>query len=171
MFSLLNQTVKLVSFNPRAELHGESKVPAADLKIELKSSNDVLSEFHPSLKQSFYDKPSDATQEELDINGPGWLPRKRFPDIGPIKLTKDFAGYTMTIHFGVSGASDIKLLDVALDGFRFDMQDGGTVVTTFRAIVHPEESEAGRLYGLVQREIAVSLIPPSESSDMFKEAA
>ena len=54
MFSLANQSAKLTSVNPRAEIHGTDHVMAADLKFEIKVGNDVLSEFDPSLKSSLY---------------------------------------------------------------------------------------------------------------------
>ena len=50
MFSLHNQAAKLMSVNPRAEINGTDHVMAADLKLEIKVSNDLLSEFDPSLK-------------------------------------------------------------------------------------------------------------------------
>ena len=64
MFSLANQAAKLVNVNPRAELHGADKKLAVDLKFEIKVSNDVLSEFDPSLKGSLYKKADDGEYEE-----------------------------------------------------------------------------------------------------------
>jgi hypothetical protein len=50
MFSLANQAAKLTNVNPRAELHGQDKKLAVDLKFEVKTSNDVLSEFDSSVE-------------------------------------------------------------------------------------------------------------------------
>ena len=60
MFSLRNQAAKLTNVNPRAELHGQDKKLAVDLKFEIKVSNDVLSEFDASLKGSLYKKADDG---------------------------------------------------------------------------------------------------------------
>jgi len=65
MFSLKNQAAKLTNVNPRAELHGQDKKLAVDLKFEIKVSNDVLSEFDPSLKGSLY-KKADAMAETIN---------------------------------------------------------------------------------------------------------
>ncbi len=53
-FSLNESKVKIVDVNPRAELHGEDPKPACDIKLTTILPNDVLAEFHPSLKSAFY---------------------------------------------------------------------------------------------------------------------
>jgi len=158
MFSLANQAAKLTSVNPRAEIHGTDHVMAADLKFEIKVGNDVLSEFDPSLKSSLY-KKADGPQGEL-ITDAGHLPALKFPLMGPVKWGKEFSGYETVIHYGVSGAQDIHLIDCEVDNFRFDCQDGGTVAVSFRVIAHPEPNELGRLCEMIQQEVEMSLIEP-----------
>lgn len=53
-FQLEEQTAVLLHINPRPEKHGEDNVPAADLKVELTSGNEILSLFHPSLRSLLY---------------------------------------------------------------------------------------------------------------------
>lgn len=161
MFSLLSSPAKLININPRAEIHGPDKALAADLKIEIKVSNDVLSEFDPSLKSSFY-KKADEAQGEL-IEDPGHLPSLKFPLMGPLHWGKEFAGYRTIIHLGVTGQSDIEMIDCEVDHFKFNCQEGGTVIVSFRIIAHPEGSQIGKLCELIQHEISISLTPPSES--------
>ena len=171
MFSLANQAAKLTSVNPRAEIHGTDHVMAADLKFEIKVGNDVLSEFDPSLKSSLY-KKADGPQGEL-ITDAGHLPSLKFPLMGPVKWGKEFSGYETVIHYGVSGAQDIHLIDCEVDNFRFDCQDGGTVAVSFRVIAHPEPTELGRLCEMIQQEVEMSLIEPEADKGGFemKEAA
>lgn len=171
MFSLANQSAKLTSVNPRAEIHGTDHVMAADLKFEIKVGNDVLSEFDPSLKSSLY-KKADGPQGEL-ITDAGHLPSLKFPLMGPVKWGKEFSGYETVIHYGVSGAQDIHLIDCEVDNFRFDCQDGGTVAVSFRVIAHPESSELGRLCEMIQQEVEMSLIEPEADKGGFemREAA
>jgi hypothetical protein len=165
MFSLEKQNAKLTAVNPRAEIHGEERKPAVDLKFEIKTSNDILSEFDPSLKHSLYRKPdANDTQQQL-IDEPGHFPVFRFPLMGTIKWGKEFAGYDTRIHWGVSGKDDIILGDCQVDGFRFECQDGGTVVTGFRVIAHADEHAMGKLCGLVQQDVEMSLIPPEEDAE------
>lgn len=171
MFSLANKTAKLTSVNPRAEIHGSDHVMAADLKFEIKVGNDVLSEFDPSLKSSLY-KKADGPQGEL-IQEVGHLPSLKFPLMGPVKWGKEFSGYEVVVHYGVSGKGDIRLMTCEVDQFRFDCQDGGTVVIGFRVIAHPEPVELGRLCEMIQQEVELSMIEPSEeqqADDMLKAA-
>jgi hypothetical protein len=171
MFSLANQAAKLTSVNPRAEIHGQDHVMAADLKFEIKVGNDVLSEFDPSLKSSLY-KKADGPQGEL-IQEAGHLPNLKFPLMGPVKWGKEFSGYEVVVHYGISGKEDIRLLTCEVDQFRFDCQDGGTVVVSFRVIAHPEPVELGRLCEMIQQVVELSLIEPTEEQQQseLREAA
>lgn len=171
MFSLQNQKAKLTNVNPRAELHGQDKKLAVDLKIEIKVSNDVLSEFDPSLKSRLY-KKADEGRAEL-ISEPGHLPALKFPLMGAVKWDKKLAGYETVIHYGVSGTQDIHMIECEIDNFRFDCQDGGTVGVAFRVIANPESTDLGRLCEMIQQEVEMSLIEPAIESvqELFKEAA
>lgn len=160
MFELTNQSAKLSSVNPRAELHGTDKVTACDLHFEIKVPNDVLSYFDPSLKSSLYRAPdANDSQGEL-IDDPMHLPVLRFPQMGAVKWGKEFAGYELHIPFGISGQADIELGECSVDKFKFDCQDGGTVIVGFRVIAHPSEGDLGRLCGMIQQDVEVSLVPP-----------
>lgn len=155
MFSLSRQTVRLASVNPRAELHGEERIPAVDLKIDMKVSNDVLSEFDSALKGSLY------MRGEADlVDDPGHLPVLRFPLMSAFKWGKEFVGYALRIHWGVSGRDDIVLLECGVDGFRFECMEGGSVAVCFRVQAHPDEHDFGRLCALVQQDVDISLDPP-----------
>jgi len=167
MFSLNEQKAKLSNVNLRAELHGEETKIAVDLKIEAKMSNDVLSEFDPDLKSSLYKKANDPDQPML-IDEPGHLPNLKFPNMSPIKWGSKGAGYESVINWGVSGKDDIRLIQTEIDGFRFECQEGGTVGVSFRIIAHPTPEEIGRLSELVQREITLSLFPPS-ADEQFRQ--
>lgn len=170
MFSLKNQKAKLTSVNPRAELHGQDKKLAVDLKFDIKVSNDVLSEFDPSLKSALYAK-SDSQGDLIDE--PGHLPKLKFPLMGSIKWGKDLAGYETIIHYGISGTQDIHMIECQVDNFRFDCNDGGSVGVSFRVIAHPESDQLGRLCEMIQQEVEMSMIEPAPESvqELFGEAA
>lgn len=171
MFSLEKQKAKLANLNLRAELHGEEHVTAADLTIKATVSNDTLSEFHPSLKSAFYQK-GDEAQGEL-IDDPGHLPAIKFPNLGqPLKWDQTFEGYETTVHFGIGGPSDVVLTDCKVDSFKFDCKDGGSIEIMFRIQAHPSAEQIGKLSGLIQNDIELSLLPPeAQGQDELKEAA
>ncbi|MDR0769960.1 MAG: hypothetical protein LBE75_01985, partial [Burkholderiales bacterium] len=160
MFTLQKQTAKLTNVNPRSELHGEEKHLAADLNFEIAVSNDVLSEFSPTLKSSLYRKLSNG-EGDLLPEEPGTLSKLKYPELCPVKWNSQLNGYEMVIHYGVTKTQDIKLIDCTVDKFRFDCQDGGTVIVQFRIVAHPEPTELGRLCEMIQQEVEMTLIEPA----------
>lgn len=163
MLTLEKQKTKLTSLNPRTEKHGDENVPAADLKFTFDGPNDVLSLFDSALKSSFYRKPDAQDAQGELVDEPGYLPKLRFPKIPGIKWDAEMIGAKLTVHYGTGGKSDI-VLDVDVDGFAFEFKDGGTVSTSFRAKAKPDDKQIGKLYGLIQCEVDVSLAP-AESSE------
>jgi hypothetical protein len=161
-FALERQQVKLANFNARSELHGEDREPAADLKIEMTAPNDILSEFDPDLKSSLYRKANGTdAQAELLSDGPGYLPKLRFPKMGAFDWGEQLAGAVLTIHWGPSGRSDLVLQECIVDKFSFAASDGGQVFITFRVRCKPDEKQAGKLFTMTQTTIEISLAPPT----------
>ncbi len=163
MFNLKRQSAKLTSLNPRAEIHGEDRVPAADLKFEITAGNDALSEFHPSLRSFLFERPA---KPDLADDGQS-LTDLRFKLLGPLKLGAELAGYDLRVHWGVSGHDDIAMSECEVDNFRFDCQEGGSVAISFRVIAHPAERDMGRLCSLIQREVEISLTEPGADEDLL----
>lgn len=166
MFSLANTNATLVNVNPRAEKHGDENRLACDLKFEVSLPNDVLSEFHPTLKGFLYHKSSNPTDGDLidqaKADDPGWLPNLRIPELQPLKHKAELTGATITVHAPVSKQNDIVIEGCHVDGFTFDCQEGGTVNVTFRAQAHPDEKTIGKLCSYIQEEVEISVEPPGE---------
>jgi hypothetical protein len=169
MFTFKNQKAKLSNINLRSEKHGEEGVLAIDLGIEATVSNDTLSEFHHSLKSAFYEKGDDAQKELLDE--PGRLTKLKFPNLGqPIKWDQEFEGYEATVHLGIGGPSDVVMTECKVDSFRLDCKDGGSVGIKFRVLAHPSQEQVGKLSGLIQSDIELTLLPPEEQQELAKAA-
>ncbi|ACT50908.1 hypothetical protein [Methylovorus glucosotrophus] len=169
-FSLMNSKAKLANVNPRAELHGEDKLLAVDLTVEVTGTNNVLSEFHPSLKSAFY-KKDDAAQGEL-IDDDNHLPQLKFPEIEGFKWQHELDNYKVVVHYGIGGPSDITMQECKVDSFKFTTKEGGTVVTKFRIQCHPTPEETGKLCGLIQQDINLSLVHVAPAAnEEFQEAA
>lgn len=156
---------RLMSVNPRAECHGEDKALGADIRLEIKTTNDVLSEIHPSLKHSFFDKADDP-QGELIEREPGHMPKLRFPDMkGPIKWDWDSVGYTFHVHYGMSGKSDIRQNDCKIGKLAFSPIEGGSISLGLRLQFSPTPETMGRLCELIGQDITISLEPPSDGEE------
>ncbi len=155
-------TARLMSVNPRAECHGEDKALGADIKLEIKTTNDVLAEIHPSLKSLLF-MPPDESQGELLERDPHHMPKLRFPDMkGPVKWDWDSVGYTLHVHYGVSGKSDIRQLDCKIGKLTFAPIEGGSVSLGLRLQFSPTPETMGRLCELIGQDITLSLEPPSD---------
>ena len=171
MLDLDHQTGQLANLNLRAEKHGDENVSGADLKVSIRVSNDMLSEFHPSLKASFYRAPDPGEMDMVETaeaaSGAPALTRLAFGSkIAGVKWGDEFINVITTVHYGTGGKSDIVLNDTTVDNFSFELMDGGTVQITFRVKCIPDEKQIGKLAGLIGNEIEFSLEQADDSGDI-----
>ena len=159
-FNLERATAKLSSLNVRAEVHGTDKTPAADLRFVLNSASGKLEEFAPGFRTLIFHKA--GYSPNLADQG-SELPDLRFPRLAPLAWEGDIIGAEVVIHFGTGGKSDIVLPDCKVNKFGIDPQQGGTVIITFRCQAHPDGPQIAKLYGLIQRDVEVSLEGPDFS--------
>lgn len=159
MFSIENQQVKIASFNPRCEKHGDENVKAGDLKIECTMHSSVLDCFDKSLRKLLYRKPASGEQTDLPLGDDGLTARK-LPRLAPLKWDEDFPGYDLSIVTGLAVDEILILKDVELSNFVFEAMDGGSVAITFRASFHPDGRASGKLCQLVQETVEITLQPP-----------
>lgn len=169
MFQLTDHKAKLSNVNPRAEMHGDTPKPAFDLTIEAACPSTVLVGFHPELRQTLYKKDENPDLVE-QIEGDG-LTALRMPRLGSLKWDQEYSGFQVTVDYGMGGDSNIVLNDVKIDKFKFEAQEGGTVVVTFRVIAHPNEKDIGPLCNFIQREVSLTVTPPAPTNvhELFGE--
>jgi hypothetical protein len=170
MFQLTDHKAKLTNVNPRAEMHGDQPKPAFDLMIEAACPNTVLNSFHPELRAMLYktNENPDLADQVTDSDGQTSL---RLPKLGSLKWDQEYAGYAVTVDYGMGGDSNIVLSDVKVDKFKFTAQEGGTVIVCCRIIAHPDEKVIGPLCNFIQRDIVLSITPPEPSTvqELFGE--
>ncbi|MDS1141753.1 hypothetical protein RE432_15030 [Pusillimonas sp. SM2304] len=168
MYSTTEQSANM-HYLSRSEKHGPERVPAATLTLKYHSPNDVLSEFSPDLKASLYRRPHEGESDMADsadtrLDDPNYLPRLKFPNMtNVIQINKVIAGAAVTVHYGLRGKSDIVLDDCKVHGFKFDPQDGGTVIVTLNVDCSPSPEQAGYLHSLQDQEVTISISPPQDS--------
>jgi len=172
MFSLYNQKVKIKKLNLRIETHGPDEVLAADIICNLAVQNDVLAEFHPSLKSFLYrEGDANSSQQELDLKQPGDLTVLRFPNMSPFSLSDEYKGYEATIGYGIGGPSDIVLQNCDVNSFKFTPKEGGTVEIDFYVQVRPSETDMAKLCAFLKKDADITLLPPEEQQQEFRTAA
>lgn len=159
-FQLDNQRSKINGVNVRSELHGSEHVPACDISISTKLSNDALAFFDAALKGALYSRDTDKSKQGDLVGGISDAPVFRFPLLCmPLQWDWVGAGYTLTVHYGVGGIDIV--LDVDVDKIKIDCMEGGTVEVSFRCQAHPTEAKLGRLCTLIQCEVNITLDPPT----------
>ncbi len=168
-FALHEQKCRLLSFNPRAEHHGEETVPAADLKIEVALANDELAMFHPALKSLLYHYDSQIAGDLVDVakkdEDKNYSPHLRMQKlVTPLKWDDAITGATVRIHYGATGR-DIVLTTADVNNFTIDPQQGGTVMVGFRVQAKPDEKQSGKLCTMVQTDIELSIEPPEAMAE------
>lgn len=170
MFQLETTTpAKLTSVNVRSELHGKEHVPAVDLRLSFDASNGILSQFDGWLLTALYHraKPADPAKDAqgtLDgVEEVSDVPDLRMPLLTPpIKWSKEYSGYELTLDYGMGGKSNVVLVDCEVNSIAFEPKQGGTVTTTMRVQCSKglTEKMLGKLATLVQHDVAILLTPP-----------
>lgn len=169
MFSIPNLKTQLASVNARAEKHGKDHKPAFDLKLVCSMPNDVLIDFHPTLRSMLY-KPAD-TPDLVDQADPDALTALRLPKLGKLKWDYEVEGYELRVAYGIGGPSDINLCDCKVHKVSFMPMEGGTVSVECTVIAHPERNDVGRLCELIRQTVEMDLVPPAPQSlgELFGE--
>ncbi len=159
MLEFTNQQAKLASFNSRGEHHGQEIKAAADLKFETNCTADILAELHPTLRHFLFCK-NDGDDADLADQAHD-APNLRFAKLKyPLAWELETIGQCLTIHFGLGGKSDIVIDDCKVNAIQIAPQEGGTVIVSFRVQGYPTEKDAGKLFGLVQHDVAITLDAP-----------
>lgn len=168
----LDQQVMLTGVNARAEIHGDERVSAFDLTFAAECTSEVLSEFHPSLRNMLFKAP-DSPDLVQQIGEGDTLTDLRFPLMGSLKWDWEGTGYHLSVAHGVGGKSDIQLMDCKVNKFKLTAINGGSVRVEFRVIVHPEVKDVGRLCEKIQTDIDITLKAPDPATvqQLFGDAA
>lgn len=146
---LTNAKAKLNNFNPRAELNGEERRPAGDISLTVNCSADVLAHFAPTLKSFLF---NESGPRDLADGTP-----VRYPELPTLHWDSEMTGAKFLLHYGVG--KPIEFADAAVNKFVIEPIDGGSVRLSLRVQVHPDEKQAGKLAGLIQQDVEVSLEP------------
>ena len=168
-FEIDKTVATLVNLNLRAELHGEDKKTAADLKIRVDLTNDSLAMFAPTLKDAlfFFDKGADHDLiDQAEKHDKNYKPHLRFDMLPSIKWADETVGAELTIYRGISDESNIKLELCTIDGFVIEPKMGGTCTITMRVQAHPDEQQVGHLAMMIGTKIEISIEVPEYQAEL-----
>jgi hypothetical protein len=177
MFEIDQKLVKVRAVTNVPEFKGEKREHACSVKFEFTTDNLVLDVFEPGLRKAFYEKDNgkqkagDDGQQELSLprQDLDLTARKLIGIQMPLKVKKEFAGYELVYHCGATEESFIKLGEVGLSDFSFDLQQGGSVLVVFSAYSKPSAAVQGRIDHLAQTEIEITLRAPTAKQEDLVE--
>lgn len=164
MFRLENQPAKINSHNARNERHGEELKLAGDVSVTVVARAEALNAFDAQLIAFLFRGRRDGDEAvQSDIEGEA-NPEvsRRLPQLDPLTWNEKFPGFRLSIVKGMGLVGPIVLAQRELSKFVFEPVDGGLVKITFRASgTYDSTAISGELDGLQQREVEISLEPPS----------
>jgi hypothetical protein len=153
VFSLHSENVKIAEIKLSEERNPGTDVGCA-LKVVTRVPNDFLSQLHPTLKWSLFDKPE---VEDL-AQDPGYMPVLRYPLLGALKWEGEIHGGTFTIHAPITKHEMEFTAEVA--DVKLEPMEGGTVLLSFKATFSPQSAQVGRIAALLGKEVEISVVPP-----------
>lgn len=168
-FQIENFTDALIrGVNPRAEMHGNDPVPAADISVRIVVPNTFLDLLSPVLRTMLY-KPADGSSAQQDLAGVEAIsdtPMLRSDMLEqPIRLKTEVVGRNLEIDYGTGGKSNIVLPTCNVNEFKANCMDGGSVELGFRIQASGiNEKTMGKLATLIRHEVKLRLTVSEEAS-------
>ena len=159
MLAFTNQQMKLTSVNVRRELAGKNPEDgrrASDVQLVVEGGNDLLDKLDVHLRGAFYA----ADVDKQGVLVPHALTKRIHPLLKADALLYDLKcmGYKVSIDHGIG--EPIDLTECAVNNFRLNLKEGGTVVITMRVQFHPEDGQLDPLSDKLQQFVTVTMTPP-----------
>jgi hypothetical protein len=170
MFGLNTHMVTILDVDLRTETEEDKEpVGACDISIHTFVSNNVLSDFHPQLKESFY-AADDSPQPDM-LDGTMAMPNLKFPTFPRFPWKADLEGYRFIAHTGTGGPSEVRMEDVKINSIKFKMKEKGMVDMGFVIRAHDNPGDIDKLRKLLGLEVQISLVPPDKAKQHELEMA
>jgi hypothetical protein len=149
---------KIISVNPRSEMHGDALVPAVDVRFEVDLPNSLaLGAYDPELVDAFYDRASVDPQASIPDISPV-ATHLRFPKLAGLKWNDKSAHELLTIDYGMGGERNVQLRQVKCHRHALSLREGGSVTVTFTAsATNVSKATLGELGIRVQHEVHLQL--------------
>lgn len=130
MFQITEMTeVHLATFTKREETHGDDKVPAVTIAVELTGANTLLDSIDPKIRQALY--MAVEGQEQLPGVEPA-TPVLRCNSFDKHTLTVSHEGWTLAVDDGIDDTTPMVFGGCKVDKLTVDAKQGGSVVLRFR---------------------------------------
>lgn len=164
MFQILEFTeAHVASVTNRTEAHGDEKVPAVSIGLELTAANTILDQIDPKLREALYKAVDD--QEQLPGVEPA-TPVLRCNCIDRAVLPTSHEGWTLQVDDGIDESVPMTFGSVKVDKFSVEPKQGGSIVLRLRCGTSDISAETlGKLAMHNGQSIWVTLTAPKPKTD------
>jgi hypothetical protein len=170
MFQLITPTtVRLKHINLRQETHGKHKVDAIDLDFVLEGRNLNLALLHPDLCAAHYHDPDADAGQETAEGVEQVLPKRRFPQAGPIPWDDVTTGTDLTVIYGLGDDdSNIDMTGGKTATKRIELKEDAVAHIFFRySTTNFEDGALDKLRKKLDQVVEVTLV---QNEQLRKEA-
>ncbi len=164
MFQITDTTeVTLATFTKREETHGDEKVAAVSVTLELTGANTLLDAIDPSIRQALY--KAVEGQEQLPGIEPA-TPVLRCSSFEKHVLTAAHDGWTLCVDDGIDDTNPMVFGGCKVDKLVVEAKQGGRVVLRFRVGTSDLDAERfGKLGMLHGHSMWITLTAPKPAVD------
>lgn len=164
MFQIHEMTeVRLATFTKREETHGDEKVPAVTIAVELTGANTLLDSIDPAIRHALYKAVDD--QEQLPGVEPA-TPVLRCNAFEKHTLTAAHEGWMLNVDDGLDETTPMAFGGCKVDRLQIEAKQGGTIVLRFRIGTSDLDAERlGKLGMLHGHSMWVTLKAPEWPED------
>jgi hypothetical protein len=144
---------------PRTEVHGEDRVFAISLGVQIKGPNTLLDQLSPGLRETLY-RAVEGQEQFPEVEAV--TPLLRAKGIDQIALAKSMEGWTIHIDHGIDESAPITLGGCSIKKFKLVPHEGGSIDLSFSVGSNDiDATEAGLLCSHLSQEIVVTLTAPT----------
>lgn len=163
MFQIVEMTeAHVASVTNRTEAHGDERVPAVSIGLEMTVPNTMLDLIDASIRHALY--KAVEGQDELPGVDPS-TPVLRCNSFDQVALTTAHEGWTLKVDDGIDDTQPMTFGGCKVDKFKVEAKQGGSVELRFR--VGTSDIDAERLGKLGMHNggsIWITLTPPAKDS-------
>lgn len=149
---LKEQAAVLVKYNPRSELNGEERTPAADIRLQFDTMNTFLEQIETGLREGMFKASVDG---DLADAGTEFGAVKFASMVPPHKFEGEMLNACVTL--GIAGGSKIQIPVAKVNDIQVTPRNGGTVSINLRVQFHPTEKLGGKLSMLDHEAVVLTI--------------